>query len=116
MRPPAVLEGALSGRLRLAIEAQLFSDSDNGIADLVDGALQLALCHTKMLEPVTNLGLNLHRDVAAVALAFAGKNIAHELPDPGLKSIRGARDPARVGPANAANIDDAAKPHHVFPQ
>jgi hypothetical protein len=85
MRPPAVLEGALSGRLRLAIEAQLFSDSDNGIADLVDGALQLVFRHTKMLKPVTNFGLNLHRNVAAVALAFAGKNIAHRLPNPDLK-------------------------------
>jgi uncharacterized protein YeaC (DUF1315 family) len=80
MRP----EAALSSRLRLAIEAQLLPDGDNGIADLVDRILQLVFCHTKMLEPVTNFDLNLHGDVAAVALAFGCKNIAHELPDLGL--------------------------------
>jgi hypothetical protein len=79
------LAGALSSRLRLAVEAQLFADGGNGIADLVDGALQLVFRHSEMFEPVTHFGCNLHGNVAAVALAFAGKNIAHELSDPGLK-------------------------------
>jgi hypothetical protein len=72
-------------RLRLAIEAQLFPDGDSRITDLVDGALQVALCHSKMLKPATKFGFILHDDMAAVALAFVGKNIAHKLPHPGLK-------------------------------
>ena len=41
------LQGALSSRLRLAIEAHLFPDGDNGIADLVDRTLQLVFCHNQ---------------------------------------------------------------------
>ena len=70
---------------RLGLEAHLFPDGDNGIADLVDGALQLASRHAKMFEPATNVGFILHGDMAAVALALAGQNIAHRLSHPGLK-------------------------------
>jgi hypothetical protein len=70
---------ALSRRVRLAIQAQLLADRDNGIADLFHGTLQLAFRHSKMLKPITNFCFNLHGDVAAVALALAGKNIAHQI-------------------------------------
>jgi hypothetical protein len=70
---------------RLGLEAHLLPDGDNGIADLVDGALQLASCHAKMFEPATNFGFVLHGDMAAVALALAGQNIAHRSSHPGLK-------------------------------
>jgi hypothetical protein len=72
-------------RLWLAIEAKLFPHRDDRIADLVDGALQLASCHSEMFKPATNFGLILRGDMAAVALALAGKNIAHRLPRLGSK-------------------------------
>jgi hypothetical protein len=48
----AALSGnrTLSKRLRLAIDAHLFPDGDNRITDLVDGALQLVFCHSKMVR------------------------------------------------------------------
>jgi hypothetical protein len=67
-------------------EAQLFPHSNNRIADRVDGALQLAFCHAQMFEPAANFGFIIHGDVAAVALALAGKNIAHNLFPPGLNN------------------------------
>jgi hypothetical protein len=70
---------ALSRRVRLAIQTQLLPDRDNGIADLFHGTLQLVFRHSKMLKPITNFCFNLHGDVAAVALALAGKNIAHQI-------------------------------------
>jgi hypothetical protein len=70
---------------RLRLEAHLFPDGDNGITDLVDGALQFASCHAKMFEPATNFGFVLHGNMPAVALALAGKNIAHRSSHPGLK-------------------------------
>jgi hypothetical protein len=69
----------LSRRVRLAIQTQLLPDRDNGIADLFHGTLQLVFRHSKMLKPITNFCFNLHGDVAAVALALAGKNIAHQI-------------------------------------
>jgi hypothetical protein len=69
----------LSRRVRLAIQPQLLPDRDNGIADLFHGTLQLVFRHSKMLKPITNFCFNLHGDVAAVALALAGKNIAHQI-------------------------------------
>jgi hypothetical protein len=75
----------LSKRLRLAIDAHLFPDGDNRITNLLDGALQLAFCHSKMSEPATNFGFVMRGNMAAVALALAGKNIAHGLLHLGLK-------------------------------
>jgi hypothetical protein len=63
----------------------LFPDGDNRITDLLDGALQLVFCHSKMSKPATNFGLVLHGNMAAVALALAGKYIAHRLSHPGFK-------------------------------
>jgi hypothetical protein len=75
----------LSKRLRLAIDAHLFPDGDNRITNPLDGALQLAFCHSKMSKLAPNVGLILHGNMAAVALALAGKYIAHKSSHPCLK-------------------------------
>jgi hypothetical protein len=59
----------------------LFPDGDNRITDLLDGALQLVFCHSKM----SNFGLIPHGNIAAVALALAGKPHRHRLSFLGLK-------------------------------
>jgi hypothetical protein len=120
----------------------LLPNGDNRITDLLDGALQIAFCHSKMSKPATNFSLILHGNMAAVTLALAGKYIAHKLSYPGLKQqIRavcesfarqrpidfGVSPCARrqqlgiatyharlVCPVDPGNIDIIAKPHHVL--
>jgi hypothetical protein len=120
----------------------LFPDGDNRITDLVDGALQLVF-PSKMSKPATNFGLILRGNLAAVALALAGKYIAHKLSHPGLKQqiravcesfARQCPNDFRVSPAarrqllgiaayqarlfclvDPGNIVIIAKPHDVSP-